>query len=73
MRSVDTRGKRCPIPVIEVARLVADAAPGEVVEVVSDDAAARVDIPVWCRMKGHGYEGEEPREGGVAYRVRRTG
>lgn len=73
MRSVDARGRRCPVPVIELAKLVAEAEPGEVVEVVADDAAARVDIPVWCRMKGHAYVGEEPRGGAVAYRVRRSG
>jgi cysteine desulfurase len=70
--TIDTLGRRCPVPVIELARHIEDVPVGGVVTVVSDDEAARVDIPVWCRMKGHEYAGSEPRERGVAYAVRRV-
>ncbi|HWH29744.1 MAG TPA: sulfurtransferase TusA family protein [Mycobacteriales bacterium] len=70
---VDCRGRPCPVPVVELARAVADAAVGAVVEVVSDDPAARHDVPAWARMRGQEYLGEAPREGGTGYRVRRTG
>jgi cysteine desulfurase len=69
--TVDALGKRCPVPVIELAKALPGVEIGEEVEVLSDDAAAKVDIPVWCRMKGQEYAGAEPRERGVAYRVRR--
>ncbi|HEU0129570.1 MAG TPA: sulfurtransferase TusA family protein [Mycobacteriales bacterium] len=69
--TVDTLGKRCPVPVIELAKHIGEVPVGGVVAVVSDDAAARVDIPVWCRMKGHEYAGSEPMETGVAYLVKR--
>lgn len=72
MRTIDTLGKRCPIPVIELAKALPEVEVGGEVEVLSDDAAARVDIPVWCRMKGQEYVGAEPRERGTAYRVRRV-
>jgi cysteine desulfurase len=68
---VDALGRRCPVPVIELARHVLDVEVGQVVDVLSDDPASRVDIPVWCRMKGHEYVGCTPREQGAAYRVRR--
>jgi TusA-related sulfurtransferase len=69
--TLDTLGRRCPIPVIELAKHLLEVAVGEVVAVVSDDEAARVDIPVWCRMKQQEYAGAEPVEGGTAYYVRR--
>ena len=43
-----------------------------VVAVASDDAAARYDIPAWCRMRGQEYVGEEPPpDGTVAAATRR--
>lgn len=72
MRTIDTLGKRCPIPVIELAKAIPEIEIGEEIEVLSDDAAAKVDIPVWCRMKGQHYVGAEPRDHGTAYRIRRV-
>ena len=51
-RELDCLGKACPVPVIELAKAVANMAAGEVIVVRSDDPGAKVDIPVWCRMKG---------------------
>ncbi|WP_197366933.1 cysteine desulfurase/sulfurtransferase TusA family protein, partial [Streptomyces clavuligerus] len=68
---LDTLGKRCPIPVIELAKVIGDVPVGETVTVLSDDEAARLDIPAWCGMRGQGYAGEEKRERGSAYVVRR--
>lgn len=68
---VDALGKRCPIPVIELAKVIGDVPVGGLVRVLSDDEAARLDIPAWCEMRGQGYEGAEPAERGTAYLVRR--
>ncbi|MFC4610139.1 cysteine desulfurase/sulfurtransferase TusA family protein [Streptomyces maoxianensis] len=68
---VDARGKRCPIPVIELAKVIGDVPVGETVTVLSDDEAARLDIPAWCEMRGQEYVGEEPADRGTAYVVRR--
>ncbi|RZS89559.1 TusA-related sulfurtransferase [Motilibacter rhizosphaerae] len=69
---VDSRGRRCPLPVIDLARAVPTVAVGALVAVVADDEAAAVDVPAWCRMRGQEYAGAEPREGGTAYLVRRV-
>ncbi|MFF9085012.1 cysteine desulfurase/sulfurtransferase TusA family protein [Streptomyces sp. NPDC014991] len=69
---VDALGRRCPIPVIELARVIGDVPVGGTVRVLSDDEAARLDIPAWCEMRGQEYAGEEPAERGTAYVVRRT-
>jgi cysteine desulfurase len=72
MKTVDCVGRSCPVPVIELAKAVLTVEIGDVVEVLSDDPAARVDIPAWCRMREQEYVGEEPREVGAAFLVRRT-
>ncbi|GGQ44331.1 cysteine desulfurase/sulfurtransferase TusA family protein [Streptomyces asoensis] len=68
---VDALGKRCPIPVIELAKVIGDVPVGGTVRVLSDDEAARLDIPAWCEMREQEYVGEEPADRGTAYLVRR--
>ncbi|MGV9456000.1 aminotransferase class V-fold PLP-dependent enzyme [Streptomyces sp. NPDC003635] len=70
---VDSLGKRCPIPVIELAKVIGEVPVGGLIRVLSDDEAARLDIPAWCEMRGQEYVGEEPAERGTAYLVRRAG
>ncbi|GKQ37998.1 cysteine desulfurase/sulfurtransferase TusA family protein [Streptomyces sp. A012304] len=69
---VDALGRRCPIPVIELAKVIGDVPVGGTVRVLADDEAARLDIPAWCEMRGQEYVGEEPADRGTAYLVRRT-
>ncbi|SOR82388.1 Cysteine desulfurase [Streptomyces chartreusis NRRL 3882] len=69
---VDSLGKRCPIPVIELAKVIGDVPVGGLVRVLSDDEAARLDIPAWCEMRDQEYVGEEPADQGTAYLVRRA-
>lgn len=64
---VDALGKLCPIPVIELAKVIGDVPVGGTVTVLSDDEAARLDIPAWCEMRGHEYGGRS----GTAFLVRR--
>lgn len=69
--TVDALGKLCPVPVIELAKVIGDVPAGGVVTVLADDEAARLDIPAWCDMRGHEYLGVAPD--GTTYRVRRRG
>ena len=62
---IDCRGLRCPMPVIELAKRIGEIDVGGVVGVVTHDAAARVDVPAWCRMKGHEYAGEDLADDGA--------
>lgn len=48
---VDALGKACPLPVIDLAAAVAANEVGTVFTLLADDAAAKVDVPVWCRMQ----------------------
>jgi tRNA 2-thiouridine synthesizing protein A len=65
---LDCLGQRCPLPVIELARRLPEIPIGGVVRVLADDPAAAVDIPAWCRMRGHEYVGATD----AGYEVRRS-
>ncbi|UWP87651.1 sulfurtransferase TusA family protein [Dactylosporangium fulvum] len=42
-----------------LAKLAGGQPPGTVIEVLADDPAAAVDIPAWCRMRGHTFVSTE--------------
>ncbi|MEZ5097566.1 MAG: sulfurtransferase TusA family protein [Nocardioides sp.] len=50
---------------MQLARRLPDVAAGDVVTVVADDPAAKVDIPAWCRMRRQEYLGEDRAPDGV--------
>ena len=77
--TVDARGRHCPLPIIDLAAAARGAAAGTVITLLADDPAADADVPAWCRMRKHAYEGavaypvdtDGPgTRGAKAYRVR---
>ena len=60
---VDATGQPCPMPVIELARAVEGLEVGARVRLLADDPAARVDVPVWCRMQRHRLAAAEEVDG----------
>src|SRR5829696_5623694 len=71
--TVDCLGLACPIPVVRLARAVAAVEVGGLVELLADDPGARVDIPVWCRLKDQQLVAQLERpEGGWVFQVRRA-
>ena len=52
MIELDERGKRCPLPVIALARAVPELAVGDEIALLADDPAAEHDVAAWCRMRG---------------------
>jgi TusA-related sulfurtransferase len=59
---IDTVGLFCPVPIIRTAERIRRMRPGEVLEVLSDDRVILIDMPAWCRSRGHAYLGSR-REG----------
>jgi cysteine desulfurase len=59
------------MPILDLAKAIAGVAVGGELVVLADDPGAKVDIPVWCRMKSQEFVGMEPAERGWAFRVRR--
>ena len=72
MRQVDARGRRCPLPILDLARAIPTVAVGETITVEADDPAARPDIKAWCRMRHHEFVQETvAADGTPGYVVRR--
>jgi tRNA 2-thiouridine synthesizing protein A len=59
---LDCLGRRCPLPVIELARAIGRVEIGDIVRVLADDPAAANDIPAWCRMKGQEFVAASPNQ-----------
>jgi tRNA 2-thiouridine synthesizing protein A len=69
---LDCRGRRCPLPILDLAKHIGEVAVGETITVEADDPAAGPDILAWCRMRGHKYAGaSRAADGTPAYTVRR--
>lgn len=70
---LDCRGRRCPLPILELARRIGDVPVGTTITVEADDPAAGPDIAAWCRMRGHEYlRAVTAADGTPAYTVRRV-
>lgn len=51
MRKLDERGKQCPMPVIEAKQALAEAAPGERIEVIVDNEIAVQNLTKMAKHK----------------------
>lgn len=69
---LDSRGRRCPLPVLDLARALPGIGIGSELTVLADDPAAASDIEAWCRMRGQQLVDQAAMaDGASAYRVRR--
>jgi TusA-related sulfurtransferase len=50
---VDARGSACPGPLLEAKKGIGKVKVGEVLEILSNDASTKNDIPVWANKVGH--------------------
>ena len=52
-KTLITLGMKCPKPLFEVHKMIKTLDAGDVLEVVADDPAFKLDIQAWCRRTGH--------------------
>jgi tRNA 2-thiouridine synthesizing protein A len=69
---IDALGRRCPVPVIMLAEQIGDVEPGQLVEVLADDAVSQTDLPAWCGLKSHELVRVEERPAGWSFLIRRS-
>jgi len=51
--SIDTKGRACPMPVLNTKTALNNMATGEILEVIADDHGSESDIPALIRRLGH--------------------
>ncbi|MBL4615983.1 MAG: sulfurtransferase TusA family protein [Magnetovibrio sp.] len=52
-QTLDTSGKCCPMPMVEMNQAIRKMDPGSILEVIATDPGTRDDISSWCQRKGH--------------------
>jgi len=52
MIHIDALGKRCPLPIIMIAKAVSTSQSGDVLTLSSDDPATWPDLQAWGRLTG---------------------
>ncbi len=70
-KTVDARGTACPGPLLEAKKAIGVVRVNQVVEVQSNDAGSRKDIPVWANKVGHEYLGVIEADGFDRHFIRR--
>jgi tRNA 2-thiouridine synthesizing protein A len=51
--TVDARGQSCPGPLVSLHRVLKDARPGDLLELLATDPGSRSDVPSWARLSGN--------------------
>ena len=59
------------MPVIELAKTVPTVEVGEAVRLLATDPAAKVDVPVWCRMQRQRLRSQQETDGVWSFVVER--
>ncbi len=62
--TVDSRGLRCPLPVVRARERLAELRPGDRLDVLGDDPLLVLDVQTFCAREGHTFLGERPEPGG---------
>lgn len=53
---IDARGLKCPLPVLKLEKKLDGLAKGSALTVLATDPMAAIDIPLYCRQRGHACE-----------------
>lgn len=71
-RHIDLRGKVCPYPTLDTRTMLAEMAPGELLEVVTDYYPARQTIPELAKELGYPCELVEPDQPVFRFIIRKV-
>jgi tRNA 2-thiouridine synthesizing protein A len=71
--TLDTRGLKCPLPVLRARKAMQNVAPGEVLEVLATDPGTVRDFEAFCAATGHELVDQDQRDGELTFRIRKAG
>ncbi len=70
---LDTKGLKCPIPVLRARRAMKPLAAGEVLEVHATDPSSVQDFKAFCETTGDQLLESREDEGVYVFRIRKAG
>lgn len=59
---IDARGLKCPLPVLKLEKKLDGMPKGSALTVLATDPMAAIDIPLYCRQRGHACEASSEGE-----------
>lgn len=70
-RTVDALGLICPVPVLRAREVLESMSAGELLEILTDDPLAELDLQVFCDRTGHELVASRGADGVLRTRIRR--
>jgi tRNA 2-thiouridine synthesizing protein A len=72
-RTLDTKGLKCPLPVLKARRAMKELAAGEVLEVLATDPGAVKDIAAFCATTGDALLASSQQGEVYVFHIRKAG
>ncbi|MBI4216416.1 MAG: sulfurtransferase TusA family protein [Chloroflexi bacterium] len=72
VKTVDSRGEFCPVPVVKLSLALEEVQPGQVVELIATDPGSKADVPAWAEMTGHVLLRTEDRDKAFIYFIQKV-
>ena len=69
---LDTRGLKCPLPVLKARKRLKSLAPGEVLTVEATDPLSVLDFPHFCAESGHELVSQSQRDELYVFEIRKS-
>ncbi len=70
---LDTKGLKCPLPVLRARKAMKPMAPGEVIEIEATDPGSVQDFKSFCETTGDELLESLEAEGVYSFRIRKAG
>ncbi|MGB0660270.1 MAG: sulfurtransferase TusA family protein [Mangrovicoccus sp.] len=71
--SVDALGLLCPLPVLKARKRLSEMAPGEILELLTDDPASQIDVPHYCQESGQTLLDAADTDKGFRFLIQKPG
>lgn len=70
---LDTKGLKCPLPVLKARKAMRDVPAGGVLRVIATDPGATKDFEHFCKTTGHHLVSAREEAGALIFEIRKAG
>jgi len=71
-QELNLMGLKCPLPIVELNRLMKKLSSGETFRAIADDPAFLLDVEAWCRRTGHMLVEVQQEDSQISAVIRKT-